>query len=288
MSDTRTRFRERPGKANFNHIYDRETPRDYYVQLTEHDYQLPNHVQSAFGRLVEERARRDGRPPRIFDVACSYGVNAALLKYDVTFAGLAERYRRDDLRHMSVDELIEADRAYFAERARPDAPRVYGCDVAGNAVRYGERTGLLDRGWGVNLEEEMPDEALRECLARVDVVTVSAAIGYLTRRTIERIFTHIPEERRPWFAAFSLRTAPIDDVAHALHDHGLELGTLTGRTVRQRRFVNHDEESSAIRRVSERGYVVDDHESDGYWHAALYIGMPQADAPLNMVHLLDS
>lgn len=280
---------KRPGKADFGYIYDRPDPRDYYTTLARYDYQTPNHVQDTFGRLIDERAKRDRRPPNICDLACSYGINAALLKYrDVTFNQLAQRYASAELQRMTPEEVVAADRAYFQRRLQDDGPTFYGCDVAGHAVDYGKRVGLLDQGWGVNLETDTPAPDMREALAQTDIIFVSAAIGYLTYRTINAVLNLIPRSRHPWFAAFSLRTAPIDPVAHALRDHNLELATLTGRTVRQRRFVDEHEQAEAIRRVSERGYVVDGHETDGYWHAALYIGMPADEEPVRMMELLDA
>lgn len=288
MSTTIAESTKRSGKADFDHIYNQPEPREYFTTLADYDYQIPDHVQRVFGDLVTERAERDGRPARVFDLACSYGINAALLRCeDVSFTGLAQRYASAELQRMTTEQIIEADRAYFAERLKPDAPAFYGCDVAEHAVQYGERTGLLERAWAVNLETEPAPADLAEVLAETDVVTVSAAIGYLTYRTVATVLEHIPPERRPWFAAFSLRTAPIDPVAHALRDHGLELATLTGRTVRQRRFVSKAEQATAIDSIRKRGYVVDGHETDGYWHAALYVGMPADEEPLRMTGLLE-
>lgn len=282
-----THTTNRPGKATFDHIYNQPDPRAYYTTLREYDYQIPNHVQQVFGELIQERSERDGRPPRVFDLACSYGINAALLRYSVTFQDLARRYSSRDLQRMIPEDILESDRVYFERRLLPDAPIFHGCDVATNAVRYGVGVGLLMGGWDANLEKEEPDTEMREALAQTDLVTVSSAIGYLTYRTISTVFADIPKERRPWFAAFSLRTAPIDPVAHALRDYGLELATLTGRTVRQRRFVDEEEQANAIESIQKRGYVVDGHETDGYWHAQLYVGMPVDEEPLRIMGLVD-
>lgn len=278
----------RPGKVSFDHIYDQPEPREYYRTLAQYDYQIPKYVQRVFGSLIEKRAQRDGRPQRVFDLACSYGINSALLNYEgITFDGLARRYESDELQRMTVDEVVEADRAFFAERKRSDAPAIYGCDVATNAIRYGERVGLLEGGWDVNLEEESPSADLCEVLAGTDLVTVSAAIGYLTYRTIHEVLSQIPRERRPWFVCFALRTAPMEPVAHALREYGLELTTLAGQTVRQRRFVSDQEKQTAIESVHQRGYVVEGREMDGYWHASLFVGMPADEDPVSLGELLD-
>lgn len=290
MSSNKTTVTSRrPGKANFDHIYDQPDPRAYYTTLADYDYRIPKHAQRVFGELIHERRARTGRPPRVLDLACSYGINAVLLRCDgVSFESLARRYASPELQGMTPEEVVEHDREYFAHRVLPGAPAIYGCDVAANAVRYGIRAGLLADGWDINLETTDPDAGMREILAETDLITVSSAIGYLTYRTVGTVLACIPKERRPWFAAFSLRTAPIDPVAHALRDHGLELATLTGRTVRQRRFVDEKEQANAIESVRNRGYVVNGHETDGYWHAQLYVGMPVDEAPLRMMGLVDA
>lgn len=277
------------GKASFDWIYNQPDPRAYFITLAEQDYELPKHMQYSFGRLVEQWMERNGRAPRIFDIACSYGVLPTLLRYeDTSFMSLARRYATPEFQQMTADEILKADRDYFAERLKPDAPTIYGCDIADEAVRYGERAGLLEKAWAIDLETEIPDEDLDAILARTDIVTVSAAIGYITHRSIESVLSRIPVSRRPWFAAFALRMAPIDPVAHTLREHGLEPATLTGRTVRQRRFVDDHERETAIQAVRDRGLMAEGHEMDGYWHASLYIAHPPDEPPLQMIELFDA
>ncbi len=278
----------RPAKANFDYIYDRADPRGYFTELARYDYRIPDYVQTAFGGLLAERARRDGRPPRVFDIACSYGINSALIGYrGVSFWGLAQRYRCEQFQAMTCAEVEEAERGFFAERALHERPLFYGCDVAANAVRYGERVGLLERGFAIDLETHEPSRELIDTLAGVDVVTVSAAIGYISYRSIDAILRHIPGANRPWFAAFALRTAPMDEVGHNLRQHDLTLATLCGVAVPQRRFVGEQERRDAIARLRARGYVVTGLEAEGYCHAQFYLGMPTDDDPLRMAGLLE-
>lgn len=280
---------ERKEKANFDWIYNKPDPRDYYTTLWDYDYRLPTYVQRVFGRLASERAERYEQRPTIMDLACSYGVNACLVRYeDVTFEKLAERYASPEFQALTPEQVADADREFFSQRLNPDGPVIYGCDVADNAVAYAERVGLIEKGWSLNLETTEPDAELEAALAETDIVTVSAAIGYLTHRTITKVLSRIPMERRPWFATFALRTAPVDPIACALHDYGLELVTLTSRTVRQRQFVDEAEKTKAIDEVRRRGLVAEGREADGYWHASLHIGVPADEPPLQMMELLET
>jgi len=137
---------EKSGKASFGHIYDRQDPREYFRTLGSMDYRIPDHGQRLFGALVERQRGEGEDPVNVVDLCCSYGINAALLKYDVTLDDLYERYCSEELGALSGDELAEGDAAYYAGRAREAAPRVTGLDVAENAVSYALRAGCSTRG----------------------------------------------------------------------------------------------------------------------------------------------
>jgi hypothetical protein len=47
------------GKADFNHIYDRPDPREYFRILGELDYEIPQRAQPVFEALVRELRSED-------------------------------------------------------------------------------------------------------------------------------------------------------------------------------------------------------------------------------------
>lgn len=121
---------QKSGKAKFGHIYDREDPREYYGTLGAMDYRAPEHGQRLFSSLVEKRSDGNG-PVNVVDICCSYGVNAALLKYDVALDDLYERYSSEDLETLSGDEMVEVDTAVLR------GPSERGC-AAGRRGGCGE------------------------------------------------------------------------------------------------------------------------------------------------------
>jgi hypothetical protein len=270
------------GKADFNHIYDRPDPRDFFRTLGELDYEIPQRAQPIFQALLT--ALRSGRqsvgaaPLRVLDLCCSYGVNAALMRCDVRLDELFAHYSSPALADLSPAELSRHDEAYYAERFRPDAVRVFGLDVAGNAVAYGRRVGLLEGGWVEDLEARDPSRPLSDHLTGVDLVTTTGGVGYITERTFDRVLGACRDDSTPWVAAFVLRTVSYDRIIDTLAQHGLVTEQLTGVSFRQRRFASEGERETAVRAVSGRGLDPAGLEDTGYYYADFYLSRATADA----------
>jgi len=267
------------GKADFSHIYDRPDPRDYFRTLREFDYEIPQRAQPIFRRLLRAiRPDAVATPVRVLDLCCSYGVNAALLRCDVTLDELFERYANPALSELAPPELAEADADYYAQRLRADAVDVSGLDMAGNAVAYGRRVGLLGNGWAENLETDDPSPELADHLSGVDLITTTGGVGYITERTFGRVADVHHDGSAPWVAAFVLRQFSYDRISAALERRGLVTEQLTGVSFPQRRFASDGEQHAALRAVSERGLDPAGHEEAGRYYADFYLSRPAADA----------
>ena len=263
------------GKAHFDHIYDQPDPRAYYRTLGALDYEIPQRalpvVQTLVGALPQ--SERPG-PPHVLDVCCSYGINAALLRYEVTLDDLHRRYADPTLDELSAEELARSDREWLADRRRPGAPRVTGLDAARNAVAYACRADLLDGGWVEDLEAGDPTPALADELADVDLVVVTGGVGYITERSFGRLVAGRPDGSAPWVASLVLRIYPFDEIAATLTESGLVTEQLVGATFPQRRFANKREHATAVDVVQARGLDPAGLEADGRFHAELFVSRP--------------
>jgi hypothetical protein len=94
----------------------------------------------------------------VLDVCCAYGINAALLRADVTLAQLYERYA---------------------------------------GVGFACRVGLLDRGWAEDLEARDPSDGLAAELADLDLVLTTRGVGYIGERTCDRLLRPSAGRSRP-------------------------------------------------------------------------------------------
>jgi hypothetical protein len=281
---------DKEGKASFDYIYDAGDPRKYFVTLGRLDYRAPQNGWLFFPTLIEAKKREDGKSEEeatVVDLACSYGINGALLKHDVTLGELYERYRSEELASLSSDELAGADVEFFRSRRREAAPKVVGIDVAENAVRYALRADLMDEGFAENLEENEPTDALRKAVAAMDLLIVTGGIGYVGERTFHRLLGCMTEGRIPWVGTFPTRMVDYGPIVEVLSEYGLVTEKLSDRTFVQRRFVDADEQEYVLGELESMGIDPDGREAAGYYHTEFYLSrLPEQAASIPIDALL--
>jgi hypothetical protein len=268
------------GKANFDQIYQDPDPRAYYRGLGSLDYEVPQHGGRVFSAVLDAL---DVREPTVVDLCSSYGVNAALLKHDLSLEDLYAHYGDDQHADLTPAELAEIDRDFFADRRHESSPLVIGVDVAAPAVDYAVSVGLLDAGHSENLEEDCPSVGLRRDLSTADLITVTGGVGYITERTFDGIFQSLGERPPPWVACLCLRTVSYEPIAECLAGHGLVTERLPDVTFPQRRFADDAERAYALAEVAARGIDPTGREEAGWYHVDVYLSRPVqavADRPL--------
>ncbi|QIN78643.1 hypothetical protein GBA65_09040 [Rubrobacter marinus] len=267
-------------KANFDGVYDLPDPRGYFEALGSLDYRAPEHGSRVFSALLGAMAGEASDGPRVLDLCCSYGVNAALLKHDLTLDDLYARYASPDLAGLSAEELAISDVAFYRSRRRSQAPEVVGTDSAARAVSYALRAGLLDGGSAENLEEDEPTEALRRDARGIRLVTVTGGVGYIWERTFERVLSCVAdgsENGAPWVAAFAVRFVDYDPIAAVLARRGLVTEKLSTHTFPQRRFEGAAERDHVLRQLAAAGIDPAGKEDEGWYHADLYLSRPSEE-----------
>lgn len=253
-------------KTNFDRIYAEPDPRAYYETLGGLDYEIPAHSATLFGQVADLVG--SGRPARVIDLCCSYGVNSAMLKYDVGFDEVMAHYTDAVCQNLSRDELIARDREWLAGRAAGAAPTVVGVDASAPAIAYACEAGLLDGGLSEDLEAAEPSDALAAELADADLISVSGGIGYITDRTIDRV---LARTEQPWLAALCLRWVDFGPIADAAARHGMLTERLDRTTFRQRRFVDEDERDYVLSELEALSISPEHRETDGWHHSDFYL-----------------
>ena len=220
-----------------------------------------------FAELIDEyrRRRRSHRPP-VLDIGCSYGINAALLKYDATMDDLYERYcdgsvpRRDRPRPRPAS----SSRSPYP----PRRARFTGLDISGPALAYALAAGFLDDAVHADLESADPTDEQRATLAGTDLVISTGCLGYVSEKSIARIVE-----------AFDGRTA-LDGPLRAAHVpvRPVEETPRRGRATRpsastgcssQRRFATDEERTLVLDTLAEVGVDPRGLEADGWLYARL-------------------
>lgn len=259
-------------KADFTDIYAQPDPRAYYRELCQLDYQIPQRAL----QIVEATLAASGART-VLDVCCSYGINAALLRHDLTLDELAARYADPERDDLSPAEMLADDQAFLTPRRRRPNLRVLGLDSSAPAIDYAVRAGMLTGGFSENLEGGEPSGELVEGVRDVGLVISTGGVGYVGTRTFDRLLDAVPNAGELWLAVFVLRVFDYSEIAATLADHGLVTEKLPG-THRQRRFADRDEYEAANLDVTRRGLDPEGREADGWYHAECYLTRPAAEA----------
>lgn len=264
-------------KANMDHIYDQTDPRAYFRELKAVDYAIPGVAKPIFQKLISRLRNKTDGTVRILDIGCSYGVNAALLKHDLSIDDLYDHWGQEKLADATPEEIIENDKRFFADLDEVEDIEVIGLDVAENAVAFAEEAGLLDEGFAVDLESELLPKAAKEKLAPVDLVTSTGCVGYVTEKSFNRLLPAVTRGQHPWFANFVLRMFPFDAIEETLRKEGYLTEKLEGQTFVQREFISDDEQAQVLDQLREQCIDPTGKETEGHLLAEFYLSRPKED-----------
>jgi hypothetical protein len=265
-------------KANMDHIYNQSDPRAYFRELKKLGYAIPGIAKPIFQKLICHLQRRRDDTVHLLDLGCSYGVNAALLKHDLSMEELFEHWGQKKLADAAPEEVVAYDQHFFADIDEPEDIEVIGLDLAENAIAFAEEVGLLDEGLAVDLETEPLSALAKEELAPVDLVMSTGCVGYVTEKSFDRLLPAVTRGRPPWMANFVLRLFPFDAIEETLNDWDYVTEKLEGQTFFQRRFASTDEQEQVLEQLRDRGIDPAGKEAEGHLLAEFYLSRPTKDA----------
>jgi len=139
-------------KAVFDDIYTMQDPRAYFSVLGELDYMIPDVAEPVVRQILAARQALSGVMPKVLDIGCSYGINAAVHRFPLTFSGLRHRYARREVRALDPEDMVRLDRNFYASWPDVGTARFFGLDISAPAVSYATRVGLIDHGIVTDLE----------------------------------------------------------------------------------------------------------------------------------------
>lgn len=261
-------------KSDFSEIYTDRDPREYFRVLGQLDYIVPHVAQPVFEQLIRARAETQDEPVTVLDLGCSYGLNGALMKYALRYDALRERYTDPALKPLTSDALLGLDRHFYQSWPKSPRVRVIGLDPSANAVRYGEAAGTMDLGLPLDLENNDPTPEQAKALEEVDLIVSTGCVGYVTSKTFKRLARLARKGRAAWVASFVLRMFRYDEIEETLMTLGLQTERFESATFVQRRFANFDEMEATIKAVEALGLDPRGRESDGLFHAELFVSRP--------------
>lgn len=264
-------------KADMNHIYNQTDPRHYFRELNKLDYAIPDTAKPIFQSLIGHLQRNQDDMLHVLDLGCSYGVNAAILKHDLSMDDLYDHWGQAKMKGATSDQVVADDQRFFADIDNPEEIMMIGLDQAENAIEFGVESGLLDEGIVANLETDPLSATARKTLGQVDLVISTGCVGYLTEKSFDRFLPAFTEGSQPWLANFVLRLFPFDAIEESLGRWGYVTEKLEGETFFQREFVSDDEQEKVLELLRDQGIDPTGKEDEGHFLAELYLSRPTAD-----------
>jgi len=274
LSETLARINR--NKAIFDDIYTMDDPRSYFSVLGSLDYMIPDVAEPIIRQLLEARARYYGNENTILDIGCSYGINAAIHRFPVNFAGLRQRYARREMMEFDAQAMIRLDRNFYSSWPEIGLGRFIGVDISEPAIRYANAVGLHVSGIAADLETVPLSDEEAAIVAPANVFLSTGAIGYVTDRTYRTLLDAVATP--PWIISFVLRMFPYDNFIDAFAERGMVTEKLAGSTFVQRRFRDEKEFELSLDSLRSRGIDTSGFEADGLFQAELFVSRPQADA----------
>jgi len=265
-------------KADMDHIYNQLDPRAYFHELNKLDYSIPDTAKPIFQKLIGHLQQRRNDTVHVLDLGCSYGVNAAILKHDLSMNELYEHWAQNKMTDATSEGVVAYDQQFFANIDTCEDIEVIGLDQAENAITYGVESGLLDEGLALDLETEPLSALAEEKLAPVNLVTSTGSVGYLTEKSFDRFLPAVTEGHHPWIANFVLRLFPFDAIGQTLDEWGYVTEKLEDQTFFQREFASDDEQEQVLKQLHDRGVNSSGKEREGHFLAEFYLSRPAKDA----------
>lgn len=262
----------------YDDIYDRPDARAYYRAMDAAGFRTAHHAADGFAAALSAvRARRGGGACKILDFASGYGIAAALLRHDLTLDDVLARYRDPWFDAATPPEVITADARWYRARRIDRQNDVHvGIDVAGNALAYARSVGIFDAVFPENLQADTMSDALCDAMADCDLIVECGSVAHLLPLALDRLLQAAPGPK-PWIVTAPIRGNDSAAAFDVMRRHGLHVDGMGDRPFRHRRFADSAEQARAIENAAARGHDTAGIESNGFFHAQLYLARPVSE-----------
>ncbi|NND86073.1 MAG: hypothetical protein HKM23_01835 [Nitrosopumilus sp.] len=261
-------------KRDFTNIYTQKLPNAYLKEMKRLDYRIPNETKPLYLSIAKQLYKKLSKKINIIDIGSSYGINSALMKYDLKMSDLDNFF-------LEQEPSIKQSRQFFEDLSGDDTLDFYQIDISEPALKFSENTGLCNKGICVNLESG--SLSIKE-IPRSDMIIATGCIGYIGYRAFSNLFELIKKQqsepdsetlKQPVFAFSVLRIFDMDKIERTFDHYGYSLVKNDLKPIRQRRFSDLEEKQKTISLLHDKGIDTKWLEDDGYFYADFYIASPK-------------
>ena len=264
-------------KKVFTNIYTQNSPYEYLKEMRKLQYRIPDSTKTLYLSLAQQLFNKLHRPVNVLDLGSSYGINSALMKYNLTMSQL------DDFFLKEKEPTKEQTRQFFENLPKNDALNFYQIDISEPALNFSEDMGLCKKGLNVNLETEKLD--LPQELSQIDMVIATGCIGYIGYKAFSNLLEEIKNQQStsksetklvtPVFAFSVLRIFDMNKIQKTFDYYGYSLLKSELTPICQRHFSGTDEKSQTISLLHGKEIDTKGYEDDGNFYADIYVASPK-------------
>ncbi len=263
-------------KKDFTDVYMQDSPYNYLKTMRDVEYRIPNETKPLYLSIVDQLYSQLKRPLNILDIGSSYGINSALMTFDLTMEDLDAFFLKSD-KPPSREESEE----FFSKQPKKDKRlNFYQIDISSPALKFSEDVGLCKGSLCVNLETETPK--IPNNFVPIDMVIATGCVGYIGYKAFSRLFEFFQQENNgsemnsmPVFAFSLMRLFPIEKIQKTFEHYDFSLMKSKITPIPQRHFYSEDEKNNTVAILKERGIKTEELEDKGYYYADFYVGNPK-------------
>ena len=260
-------------KKDFTDIYTQKYPTPYLEEMGNLGYRIPDQTKPLYKHLAERILNYKKRPVKILDLGSSYGINSALLNYELIMSELDGFFVEN--KH---EPSITATQNFFDELPNNNDPNLkfYLVDTSLPALDFAEKTGLCEDSFCVNLEKENIPVKLQQTMHNIDLIISTGCVGYIGWKSFSKILENIESDRDslPIFAFTVLRIFQMADINRVFEENNFELIKTKIGPLKQRRFYNETEMRDTLNLLKRRNINTENLEGAGYYFADFFVGGP--------------
>ena len=262
-------------KKDFTNIYIQKSPNAYLKEMKRLDYRIPNETKPLYLSIAKQLYTKLKKKINNIDIGSSYGINSALMKYNLTMSDLDDFF-------LEQEPSIEQSKQFFENLSSDDTLDFYQIDISQPALKFSENTGLCKKGICVNLESgNLPIQDLPQA----DMIIATGCIGYIGYKAFSNLFELIKKqqsesnlessEKGTVFAFSVLRIFDMEKIQKVFDHYGYSLVKSDIKPIRQRRFSDSEEKYKTISLLHGKGIDTKWLEDDGHFYADFYIASPK-------------
>lgn len=262
------------GKANFDSIYTADTPLPYLNVMRQLDYRIPTEAQAYIEHLVSRysAAHPNQQEVHVLDIGTSYGINGALLKWNLSLVDFCDHYLTDGYSDLPLAQRDLHNQQLCLGRSPRSNIKVIGLDISKPALDFGLETGLLDHSVCVDLEKHSADDTQAEQIKQSDCLISTGCLGYVSEVSLRKII-ELCAPNKPWMAHCLLRMFPLEPYRKLFESYGYRVW-LSDEILPQRRFASAEEKEQVLDSLHQQGIDTTGYESGDYLWARVFYVVP--------------